>query len=204
MPHQLPTGEVAQIIQFVLEIEKLYGVLRKVRPFGKARYENTAEHSWQIALFAISLADGLNLKIDVNRVVAMLLVHDLAEIDAGDKFVFAHEGWEERKAEELKAMERICGLTPGKPRDFLVSLWKEFDAGESDEARFAKAVDRCMPVLLNLNNNGGSWVENGVSYEQVVNRVRPDIEGGCPDLWEYLKPQLEAGRHKGFFAASAL
>ena len=204
MTHQLPTGEVGQIIQFVLEIEKLKGVLRKVRPIGKARYENAAEHSWQIALFAISLADGLNLKIDVNRVVAMLLVHDLGEIDAGDKFVFAHEGWEERKAEELKAMERICGLTPGKTRDFLVSLWKEFDAGESDEARFAKAVDRCMPVLLNLNNNGGSWVENGVSYEQVVNRVSPEIESGCPELWEYLKPQLEAGRHKGFFGASAL
>jgi len=101
-------------------------------------------------------------------------------------------------------MERICGLTPGKTRDSLVSLWKEFHAGESDEARFAKAVDRCMPVLLNLNNNGGSWVENAVSYEQVVNRVRPEIEGGCPELWEYIKPQLEAGRHKGFFAASAL
>ena len=204
MTHQLPTGEVGQIIQFVLEIEKLKGVLRKVRPIGKARYENTAEHSWQIALFAISLADGLNLKIDVNRVVAMLLVHDLGEIDAGDKFVFARTGWEERRTEELKAIERICGLTPGKTRDFLVSLWKEFDAGESREACFAKAIDRSMPVLLNLNNNGGSWIENGVTYEQVVNRVRPEIESGCPELWEYLKPQLEAGRHKGFFAASAL
>src|SRR6201996_1567952 len=204
MAQQLPSAEVGQIIQFVLEIEKLKGVLRKVRPIGEDRYENTAEHSWQIALFAMSLADVLDLKINVNRVVAMLLVHDLGEIDAGDKFIFARAGWEERRTEELKAIERICGLTPGKTRDFLVSLWKEFDAGESDEARFAKAVDRCMPVLLNLNNNGGSWVENGVSYEQVVNRVRPEIESGCPELWEYLKPQLEAGRHKGFFAASAL
>lgn len=202
MTHQPTTGEVGQIIQFVLEIEKLKGVLRKVRPIGEDRYENTAEHSWQIALFAVSLADVLSLKIDANRVVAMLLVHDLGEIDAGDKFVFSHEGWEERKAAELKALERICGLTPAKTRDFLVSLWKEFDAGASDEARFAKAIDRSMPVLLNLNNNGGSWVENGVSYERVVKRVQPEIEGGCPQLWEYLKPQLEAGRHKGFFAAS--
>ena len=134
--------DVSKTVQFVLEIEKLKGVLRKVRPIGKARYENTAEHSWQIALFAISLADGLNLKIDVNRVVAMLLVHDLGEIDAGDKFVFAHEGWEERKAEELKAVERICGLTPGKTRDFLVSLWKEFDAGESYEAPLRESYAR--------------------------------------------------------------
>jgi putative hydrolase of HD superfamily len=132
----------------------------------------------------------------------MLLVHDLGEIDAGDKFVFAHEGWEERKAAELKALERICGLTPWKTRNVLVGLWKEFDAGESDEARFAKAIDRSMPVLLNLNNNGGSWVENGVSYERVVKRVQPEIEQGCPELWEYLKPQLEAGRRKGFFGAS--
>ena len=196
--------DISKTIEFVLEVDKLKGVLRKVRPISEERYENTAEHSWQIALFAMSLADVLDLKIDVNRVVAMLLVHDLGEIDAGDKFVFAHEGWEERKAAELKALERICGLTPGKTCDFLVSLWKEFDVGESYEARFAKAIDRSMPVLLNLNNNGGSWVENGVSYERVVKRVQPEIEGGCPELWEYLKPQLEAGRHKGFFAASAL
>jgi putative hydrolase of HD superfamily len=204
MAQQHASAEVGQIIQFVLEIEKLKGVLRKVRPIGEDRYENTAEHSWQIALFAMSLADVLDLKINVNRVVAMLLVHDLGEIDAGDKFVFAYEGWEERKAAELKALERICGLTPGKTCDFLVSLWKEFDAGETYEARFAKAIDRSMPVLLNLNNNGGSWVENGVSYERVVKRVQPEIEGGCPELWEYLKLQLEVGRHKGFFAASAL
>ncbi|WP_263354119.1 HD domain-containing protein [Acidicapsa acidisoli] len=96
------------------------------------------------------------------------------------------------------------GLAPWKTCDFLVSLWKEFDAGESYEACFAKAIDRSMPVLLNLNNNGGSWGENGVSYERVVKRVQPEIEGGCPELWEYLTPQLEAGRHKGSFAASAL
>jgi putative hydrolase of HD superfamily len=196
------TTDVAKIIQFVLEIEKLKGVLRKVRPIWEERHENTAEHSWQIALFAMSLADTLNLKIDVNRVVAMLLVHDLGEIDAGDKFVFAQDGWEERKAAERKALERICGLAPKKTGDFLFSLWQEFDAGESREARFAKAIDRSMPVLLNLKKNGGSWIENRVSYERVVNRVQPEIESGCPELWEYLKPLLEAGRRKGFFATS--
>jgi putative hydrolases of HD superfamily len=88
-------------------------------------------------------------------------------------------------------LERISGLAPRKTGDFLLELWKEFDAGESDEARFAKAIDRSMPVLLNLNNRGGSWLENGVSYERVVERVRPEIENGCPELWEYLKPQLK-------------
>ena len=195
--------DISKTIEFVLEVDKLKGVLRKVRPISEERYENTAEHSWQIALFAMSMARTLELKVDVTRVVAMLLVHDLGEIDAGDKFVFAQDGWEERKAAELKALERICGLAPKTTGDFLLGLWKEFDAGETDEARFARAIDRSMPVLLNLNRRGGSWRENRVSYERVVERVGPEIESGCPELWEYLKPQLEAGRRKGFFATPA-
>lgn len=122
----------------MLEIEKLKSVLRRVRLIWEERYENTAEHSWRIALFAVSMARALELKVDVTRVVEMLLVHDLGEIDAGDKFVFAQDGWEERKAAEQNALERICGLSPTKTRDFLLGLWKEFDAGESNEARFAK------------------------------------------------------------------
>jgi putative hydrolases of HD superfamily len=98
-------------------------------------------------------------------------------------------------------LERICGLAPRKTGDFLLGLWKEFDAGESNESRLAKAIDRSMPVLLNLNNRGGSWLENGVSYERVVERIGPEIENGCPELWEYLKPHLEEGRRKDFFAA---
>jgi putative hydrolase of HD superfamily len=203
MTRKAASSDISKTIQFVLEIDKLKGVLRNVRPIREERYENTAEHSWQIALFAMSMARTLELKIDVTRVVAMLLVHDLGEIDAGDKFVFAQDGWEERKALELKALERICGLAPTETGDFLLGLWKEFDAGESNEACFAKAIDRSMPILLNLNKKGGSWLENGVSYERVVERVRPEIESGCPELWEYLQPQLEAGRRKGFFAASA-
>jgi len=203
MAKKTVTTDISKTIEFVLEVDKLKGVLRKVRPISEERYENTAEHSWQIALFAMSMARTVELKVDVTRVVAMLLVHDLGEIDAGDKFVFAQDGWEERKAAELKALERICGLAPKTTGDFLLGLWKEFDAGETDEARFARAIDRSMPVLLNLNRRGGSWRENRVSYERVVERVGPEIESGCPELWEYLKPQLEAGRRKGFFATPA-
>ena len=192
--------DIANTVLFVLEIDKLKGVLRKVRPVGENRYENTAEHSWQIAVFALSLAKALRLSVDVNRVVCMLLIHDIGEIDAGDKFVFAETGWEERKAAELKAVERIFGVAPDKAAEFLLDLWKEFDAGNSAEARFAKAIDRSMPVFLNLKNRGGSWLENGVSYERVVGRVRPEIENGCPELWNYLDRQLKAGRARGFFA----
>lgn len=195
---------VTDAIRFVLEIDKLKGILRKVKPIGEDRYENTAEHSWQIALFALSLAQALSLKLDLYRVVTMLLVHDIGEIDAGDKFVFAQDGWEERKLAELRAVERIFGLASSHVGEFLLALWKEFDAGETSEARFAKAIDRSMPVLLNLSNGGGSWLENGVAYERVIGRVGPEVESGCPELWLYLKRELEEGRRKGFFAAANL
>jgi putative hydrolases of HD superfamily len=192
--------EVHNIVQFVLEIDKLKGVLRKVKPIREDRYENTAEHSWQIAVFALSLAKTLELSVDAERVVAMLLVHDIGEIDAGDKFVFAQDGWEERKAAELRAVERIFSLAPETIAKFLLDIWKEFDAGETQDARFAKAIDRSMPVLLNLSNGGGSWLENEITYERVCARVGPEIEAGCPELWNYMKRQLETAKHKGFFA----
>jgi putative hydrolase of HD superfamily len=201
MVQEQNTADLADTVRFVLEIDKLKGVLRKVRPVGEDRYENTAEHSWQIALFGLSLAQTLRLAIDVNRAVAMLLVHDIGEIDAGDKFVFAQDGWEERKAAELRAVERITGLASDRVAGFLLGLWKEFDAGETVEARFAKAIDRCMPVLLNLNNSGGSWLENGVPYERVIGRVGPEVESGCPELWNYLSQELKEARRKGYFAA---
>jgi putative hydrolase of HD superfamily len=197
---QQHTAGIANVVQFVLEVDKLKTVLRKVRPVGEARYENTAEHSWQITLFALALAKMLGLSIDVLRVVSMLLIHDIGEIDAGDKFVFAENGWEERKAAELRAVERICGLAPRATAEYLITLWKEFDAGGSAEARFAKAIDRSMPVLLNLSNRGGSWLENGVTYERVFGRVKPEIENGCPELWSYLEQQLKAAHKRGFFA----
>ncbi|MFZ0633465.1 MAG: HD domain-containing protein [Acidobacteriaceae bacterium] len=202
MAQEQKIADLADIIRFVLEIDKLKGVVRKVRPIGQDRYENTAEHSWQISLFALSLTRTLKPAVDVNRVVAMLLVHDIGEIDAGDKFVFAQDGWEERKAAELRAVERITGLAPDETAGFLLGLWKEFDAGETPEARFAKAIDRCMPVLLNLSNEGGSWLENGVSYERVIVRVGPEVESGCPELWTYVRQQLEEARRKGYFAPS--
>lgn len=194
--------EVHNIVQFVLEIDKLKGVLRKVKPLGEDRYENTAEHSWQIAVFALSLARTTGMSVDAERVVAMLLIHDIGEIDAGDKFVFAQDGWEERKSAELRAVERIFSLAPETIAQFLLDMWKEFDAGETQDARFAKAIDRSMPVLLNLSNGGGSWLENGIAYERVCARVGPEIEAGCPELWNYVKRQLETAKQKGFFAES--
>jgi putative hydrolase of HD superfamily len=190
---------IQHVVDFILELDKLKAVLRKVRPTGLDRYENSAEHSWQIALFAISLAPYAPNPIDLNRVVVMLLVHDIGEIDTGDTMFFVEGGWEERKAAELAAIKRIFHLLPEGRGEYFVELWQEFEAGISEEARFAQMADRAMPVLLNLANNGGSWREHGIAYEQVVRRVSPPIKAGCPAFWEYLEKRLEEARNKGFF-----
>jgi putative hydrolase of HD superfamily len=188
-----------QIIEFILELEKLKGVTRKTRPLGLDRYENSAEHSWQLALLAISLERFATSPVDMNRVVRMLLVHDIGEIDTGDTIVFAEDGWEERKAAELNAVKRIFGLLPEEQSADFFALWQEFERAKTPEALFAHAVDRAMPVLLNLANQGQSWCENGISYERAVRRIEPPIKAGCPALWEYLEVRLQEAREKGFF-----
>ncbi len=189
------------IIDFILEIEKLKGVTRKVKPLGLDRYENSAEHSWQLALMAASLEQYAESPVDITHVIAMLLVHDIGEIDTGDTMAFVEGGWQERKRDELAAVTRIFGLLPEPHAGRFLALWKEFEAGDTAESRFANAVDRAMPVLLNLNNNGQSWRENGISYERVVKRVEAQIKAGCPALWDYLAPRIAAGREKGLFGA---
>lgn len=190
-----------QIVDFILELDKLKGVARKVRPLGLDRYENSAEHSWQIALLAASLAPYAESAIDIHRVTAMLLVHDIGEIDTGDTMVFVEHGWEARKAAELAAVTRIFGMLPEPEGATFLALWQEFEEGETPEARFAHAADRAMPVLLNLSNEGQSWRENGISHERVVRRIGPPIKAGCPALWDYLEVRLEEAQRKGWFGA---
>jgi len=143
-----------QIINFILELEKLKGVTRKVRPVGLDRYENSAEHSWQLAMLAVTLVRYAESAVDINLVIRMLLVHDIGEIDTGDTMVFVEGGWEERKAAELAAVRRIFGMLPEEEGTGFLALWQEFEGGETPEARFARAVDRAMPVLQNLANEG--------------------------------------------------
>ena len=187
------------IVDFILELDKLKGVTRKVKPLGLERYENSAEHSWQLALMASSLAHLAESPVDLNHVIAMLLVHDIGEIDTGDTMAFVEGGWQERKRDELAAVTRIFSLLPEPRASEFLALWQEFESGDTAESRFANAVDRAMPVLLNLNNNGQSWRENGISYERVVKRVAPQIKAGCPALWEYLEPRLVGEFERGWF-----
>jgi putative hydrolases of HD superfamily len=195
------TSNIQQIVDFVLELDKLKGVTRKTRPLDLDRYENSAEHSWQIAMLAASLAHYAETPVDINRVIGMLLVHDIGEIDTGDTIVYAEEGVAERKAAELVAVQRIFGLLHEKQSATFMALWHEFENGETAEARFAHAADRAMPVLLNLANKGQSWVENGISHQRVVKRLKDPIQAGCPALWDYLEIRLEDARERGWFGA---
>ena len=190
------------IVDFILELDKLKGVTRKTRPLGLDRYENSAEHSWQIAMLAVSLAHLAASPVDVNRVVQMLLVHDVGEIDAGDTIVYAEEGRAAVQAAERAGAIRVLGLLPEPQRPHFMGGGEEFERSETPESLFANAVDRAMPVLLNLANNGQSWRENGIRYEQVVKRVGPQVEAGCPALWAYLNAQLADARDSGWFEAA--
>jgi len=190
------------IVDFIIELEKLKGVTRKTRPIGLERYENPAEHSWQIALLASSLAEHAEEPVDINRVVAMLLVHDIGEIDTGDTMFFVEGGWADRKAAELACVKRIFAVLGEPQASHFIALWQEFESAETPESRFANAADRAMPVLLNLANNGQSWRENGISHEQVARRVRPQIEAGCPTLWRYIEARLEDARAQGWFGTA--
>lgn len=189
------------IIDFIIEIDKLKGVTRKTKPLSLDRYENSAEHSWQIALLATTLAPYAAEPIDLNRVIRMLLVHDIGEIDTGDTIVYADANWDALKAEEFTAVQRIFGILPEAQSAAFLALWQEFELNDTAEARFANAADRAMPALLNLANQGQSWRENGITHERVVQRLEAPIKDGCPALWDHMERELNEAQKNGWFGA---
>ena len=138
----------------------------------------------------------------MRHVLEMLLVHDLGEIDTGDTMAFVEGGWAERKQEELAAVTRIFALLPEERATHFLALWQEFEHGDTAESRFANAVDRAMPPLLNLRNNGGSWVEHGISHARVVARIRDQVAAGSPALWLHLDGELQKAQDAGWFGTT--
>jgi putative hydrolase of HD superfamily len=187
------------IINFIRELDKLKGVERKTRPLGLARFENSAEHSWQLAVFAMALARFAEVPVNLERVVSMLLLHDIGEIDAGDVIAYATDGMEQRKIAEAEAVKRICTILPDDLGNRFEALWQEFETAETPEAKFAHAMDRSIPIILNLANDGQSWRENGIRYEQVIKRNGPAVEAGCPALWAHLQQRLDEAQANGWF-----
>lgn len=169
-------------LAFVVEVDRLKAVLRQTTLCDGSRRENSAEHSWHLAVMAAVLAEHAGAGVDVARVVRMLLVHDVVEIDAGDTFAYDASANAGRAARERAAAARLFGLLPADQAAELRALWEEFEAGASADARFAAALDRLQPLLNNDRAAGGSWRAHGVTRGQVVARMRP-IAHSLPALW---------------------
>jgi putative hydrolase of HD superfamily len=188
-------------LALVIELDKLKSVLRRTRvKSAQAREENSAEHSWHVALMALLLEEHANQPVDIARVVKMLLIHDVVEIDAGDTFVYDTVALESQAENELKAAKRLFAMLPEQQGNELLKLWLEFEAAQSDDARFAKALDRIIPMLLNYHNDGQSWQEHGVRKEQVI-AINQRIEQGSETLWQYAQHIIEQAVQSGWLKA---
>jgi len=189
-----------QQMRFVGEIDRLKGVLRQTMLAGPARRENSAEHSWHLAVMALALAEHAPPGTDIGRVTAMVLVHDLVEIDAGDLFVYADEEQQARQeAAERAAADRIFALLPPDQAAGLRGLWDEFEERRTPEARFARALDRLQPMLENLKVGGGTWQEHGITADQVLAKVAL-IEDGSPALGKYARDLVDRAVRDGLLA----
>lgn len=185
-----------QQVAFLLEADRLKSVLRATTLADGSRAENSAEHSWHLTLFALLLSEHAPQSIDKFRVVQMLILHDLVEIDAGDAPIFDDHDAAVLAAKEQAAADRLFGLLPQDQGNELRDIWEEFEAAQSPEARFAKSLDRFQPPLLNLASGGGSWIDFNVDEATVRARVGTKIDRGAPKLWAWLGPKIST-----FFAS---
>ncbi|MBM1309485.1 HD domain-containing protein [Sulfitobacter mediterraneus] len=183
-------------IAFLNEADKLKNTIRATELCDNSRYENSAEHSWHLTLYALVLADQAGPDVDLNLVIKMLILHDLVEIDAGDNPIFGDHDIAQMEALEQAAADRIFGLLPDDLRDEMRAIWEEFEAAQSPSAQFAKSLDRFQPPMQNLQSGGGSWTEFNVTQDQIADRVGSKIAIGAPRLWDYAKQRIAV-----FFAA---
>jgi len=199
---QTDNNRLRKQIQFILEIDKLKKIVRQTLLTDQSRKENDAEHSWHIALMAILLLEHAEDKsIDLPRVVTMLLVHDLVEIDAGDTFCYDEAGNEDKLEREIKAADRIFNLLPEDQAAYFRGLWDEFEARETAESRFAAAMDRLQPLLHNYSTKGGTWKEHNVHKDQVIKRNHP-IAFGSATLWDFAAGIIDDAVNKGYLQDS--
>lgn len=190
-PPDSPAGRLVRQIEFIAECDKLKEVFRQTINTQSRRAENDAEHSWHLCLAVIVLAEHANAPdLDVLRVLKMLIVHDLVEIDAGDTFAYDAAAMANQHEREAIAAARIFGLLPPDQAAAFRALWDEFEAKETVEARFATAVDRFQPMLLNCRTQGAAWNRHGVTHDRVVARNR-HIADGSTELWRYAERMLQ-------------
>lgn len=183
---------------FIREIDKEKFIGRQTYLSDGERKENDAEHAWHMAVMTLLLSEYANEEIDVLRTISMILIHDIVEIDAGDTYAYDEEGKKTQREREEKAADRIFGLLPMEQGEKLRGLWEEFEARETKEAKFARAMDNFQPLLLNAATDGKAWVEHGVHVSQVLKRNERSREGS-EEVWKYaldqfIRPFVEKGR----------
>ncbi|OJV36401.1 MAG: phosphohydrolase [Bacteroidia bacterium 43-41] len=192
----MQANDLLKQISFIKEIDKLKYIQRKTKLFNSDRHENDAEHSWHLAMMALVLAKHSNRPVDILKVVKMVLIHDIVEIDAGDTFLYDTLKNHTNTREELAAAKRIFGLLPEKQAEEFVEIWKEFEDGITDEAKFAKSMDRFEPLLQNTSNNGGTWTEFNVDYQKVYDKKKA-IKDGSASIWNYAENLINESVEKG-------
>jgi putative hydrolase of HD superfamily len=190
------TNDLLKQIEFIKEIDKIKYIQRRTCLLNSDRPENDAEHSWHLALMAIALSEHANKPVDILRVLKMVLIHDIVEIDSGDVFLYDKSKSHKNTEEEFAAAKRIFGLLPENQAKELIDLWKEFEDGETDDAKFAKSLDKFEPLLQNFSNNGGTWDKYNVTYNEVYTQKK-SINKGSDTLWEYAENLLNESVDKG-------
>ena len=187
-------------IEFIREIDKLKYIFRKTKLINSDRPENDAEHSWHLAMMAIVLAGHANEPIDLEKVMKMVLIHDIVEIDSGDVFAYDTVKSHDNFDEELKAAKRIFGILPNEQAEEFINIWIEFEEMKTSESKFARALDRLEPLLQNASNNGGTWREFDVKYDKVIEKKKV-IKDGSEKIWEFAKQLIDESVEKGILSS---
>lgn len=192
----MSTDRLQSQLDFLVEIDRLKEIERQTR-IAAGRRENTAEHSWHLAMYALVLAEHSNEDVDLFHVLALCLIHDIVEIDAGDTFAYDVTANGDKEDRERLAAERLFGLLPSDQADYLWRLWEEYEAMETPESRFANAVDRMQPAMLNhVAGEASTWKEHGVTLPQAVKRLSP-IGDGSNALWAHTQSIIDEARQRG-------
>ena len=187
-------------IEFIREIDKLKYIFRKTKLINSDRPENDAEHSWHLAMMAIVLAGHANEPIDLEKVMKMVLIHDIVEIDSGDVFAYDTTKSHDNFDEELKAARRIFGILPKEQAEEFLNIWIEFEEMKTPESKFARALDRLEPLLQNASNNGGTWREFDVKYDKVIEKKKA-IKDGSEELWKFAENLIDESVEKGILSS---
>jgi len=191
-------NRLQQQIQFIIEIDKLKHIYRQTLLTDKSRHENDAEHSWHLAVMAMLLSEYANEQnIELLRVIKMVLIHDLVEIDAGDTFCYDEKGNMDKAEREQAAAKRLFHMLPEDQANELHALWEEFELGSTPEARFAAALDRLQPLLHNYQTEGVMWHKHGVTQDKVKKRIEP-MEHGAKELWQYAEELIRSAVEKDY------